>query len=164
MKNLLKVLIMFMSVHPLCAQTVTTTIFSSDGGYSSSAQGSIAWTIGEPISETYVSGAHITTMGFHQQEIELATLLQEQSSGQEILVYPNPVKENLQINFKGISAGAYTLVMVDALGKLIFESETSVSENEERFQIRLNEIAAGDYFLSVKGKNFDKTVKINKIN
>jgi len=166
MKKILYSLTYFMCVGFLPAQTVTPVVISSDGGFSTNAQGSIAWTIGEPVSETYVSpGSSITTMGFHQPElIELETMIREQSDNMAILIYPNPVNESLQISFKGIQHDTYALVLSDALGKLIYQSAAVVSENSNLFQIRLNEIAAGNYFLTVTGKNFNKTVKINKIN
>lgn len=167
MKKILHSFAYVMCLGFLQAQTVTPTVIGSDGGFSTSGQGSIAWTIGEPISETYVSsGNTITTMGFHQPEkvINLETMIREQSQSEALLVFPNPVRETLQVDFKGIPTGTYKMVLVDAIGKRIYESQAVVTENAKRFEIKLNEIAAGNYFLTLSGKDFEKTVKINKIN
>lgn len=146
------------------AQTVTPTVIASDGGSYVNAQGQIEWTIGEPVSETFTNANNSITNGFHQPGLDLATLIKEQRINQEILVYPNPVKENLEINFKGIKSGEYKLVMVDALGKLIYDTRISLSENVQNFHLKMNDVAAGNYFLSIEGANFNKTVKINKVN
>lgn len=164
MKKTLYSVIYVVSFSFMQAQTVTPTVISSDGGSYANSQGQIEWTIGEPVSETYITANNTITNGFHQPVLELVTLLNELSSNQEILVYPNPVKENLQINFKGIKTGDYKLVMVDALGKLIYNSQMSLSESSQNFHLKMTDVAAGNYFLSIEGSNFNKTVKINKIN
>ena len=145
------------------SQTVTPVVLSNQGGFSSLSGGSISWTIGEPVSESYVGATKITTMGFHQPELAILTLIAEQGEDKNILVYPNPVKDLLSVNFSGLKSGTYKLQLIDDLGKLIFTTETPISENNQTFQIKLTEIAAGNYFLKVENKDFSKTVKINKV-
>ena len=145
------------------SQTVTPVVLSNQGGYSSLSGGSVAWTIGEPVSETYTTATKITTMGFHQPELGMATLIAEQGNDQSILVYPNPVKDVLTINFSGLKSGNYKLELVDDLGKLIFKSEAAITENNQIYNLKVNEVAAGNYFLRVNNENFSKTVKINKV-
>lgn len=143
------------------AQTVTPVVVATDGGFYSGSQGSIAWTIGEPVSETYSSG-NITTMGFHQTELELATLLKEQENGGKFLVYPNPVLDLLKIDFSGIKGDDYHLEVTDALGKIILSTNVKLSEGIKFHQLSLAQFAAGTYFLIISGNEFNKTVKINK--
>lgn len=145
-------------------QTVTPTVLASDGGYSSSAQGSIAWTIGEPVVDTYVNGGNVTTMGFHQPEMELVTMIDDEQNTPGLLVYPNPVKEVLTINFAGMPMGNYSLQLNDALGKLIYQNAATITSETVRYSIKLNEIAEGVYFLNISAGDFVKTVKINKVN
>jgi len=145
------------------AQTVTPSVVASDGGSASSAQGSIAWTIGEPVSDTYTK-ANITTMGFHQPDLDLATMIREQSDEGAVLIYPNPVKDELSINFSGIENGTYVLEVTDALGKLIYQGKTAVIGASSGAIIKMSDIAAAAYFLNITGKDFKKTIKINKIN
>ncbi|MBL7930725.1 MAG: T9SS type A sorting domain-containing protein [Bacteroidia bacterium] len=145
------------------AQTVTPVVVAADGGFYSGSQGSVAWTIGEPVSETYSSG-NITTMGFQQTELELATLLEEQQNGGNFLVYPNPVADLLNIDFSGINRDDYNLKVTDVLGKIVLTSKVNLSEEINFHQISLAQFAAGTYFLIISGNNFNKTVKINKTN
>lgn len=145
-------------------QTVTPTVLASDGGYATSAQGSVAWTIGEPVVETYAGSSNITTMGFQQPVVDLTTLISEQDKNSAILVYPNPVKDELSISFAGLREGTYQLELHDALGKLIYQGNADISGTSVHYIIKMGEVAAGAYFLNVSAKDFTKTVKINKIN
>src|SRR4051812_35223028 len=109
------------------AQTVTPVVLSADGGYHLAQAGSIAWTMGEPVSETYIKTANITTMGFHQTEIELVNFVDEfGQDASEVLVFPNPVSNVLKVNFKGMEHGNYTLNITDAAGKQLMSSEAAV--------------------------------------
>ena len=145
------------------SQTVTPVVLSNQGGFSALSGGSVSWTIGEPVSETYTTATKITTMGFHQPELSIITLIAEQGADQNILVYPNPVKDVLTVNFSGLKAGTYNLELLDGIGKLIFKTETTISATSQTYQLKVNEVAAGNYFLKVDNANFSKTVKINKV-
>ena len=151
-------------VLPAFSQTVTPTVFSSNGGSFQGAQGSIAWTIGEPVSSTYVSAGNITTMGFQQPDIVLGTMLAEPGADKNLLVYPNPVKESVSVDFSGTEEGNYQLELFDALGKIIFMSNASISSANQKVSVNLNPYAAGEYFLVISNNNLNKTIKLNKVN
>jgi hypothetical protein len=147
------------------SQTVTPTVLSNNGGYVLSPAGSIEWTIGEPVSDTYIKPSNIATMGFHQPPLDLVTLINEQHAGSGgILVFPNPVRDLLKINFGGLPSGRYAVRMTDAIGKLILTSDADVSESSSSLELKVNEIAAGNYFLIISdNQKFNTTVKINKV-
>ncbi len=146
------------------AQTVAPTVFASDGGYSQNAAGSISWSIGEPVSETYNSASYKTTMGFHQPEIDIINMIAEQGNEASILVYPNPVNDELKINFSRMNEGDYSIEIIDAIGKLIYRTNTVVSGSSKTTILRLDEYASANYFVVISGKNFQKNIKITKTN
>lgn len=146
------------------AQTVTPVLVSNDGGYSSLSNGSISWSIGEPISETYNGPNQILTMGFHQPELNVSTLIKEQGNGSEILVFPNPVRDELTLNLSGLRSGKYEVSLNDVSGKLIYQTECNIEENASTFKLKMLEMAAGNYFIRVNNSNYNKTVKITKVN
>jgi hypothetical protein len=164
MKITLQLISVFLSITYVNAQTVSPTVIATDGGYSQTVNGSIAWTIGEPVSETYVTTANITTMGFMQPELVMATLVNEEKKSNGIIVFPNPVKDDLKINFSGIENGLYSLELRDVLGKLIYQKEENITADYNHVNIKLTELTVANYFLIVKNKNFNTTIKINKIN
>jgi hypothetical protein len=145
------------------SQTVTPTVLSNNGDYSSSASGSIAWTIGEPVSDTYVKSTNITTNGFHQPNLDLVAMVHEQGVDKDMLVYPNPVRDEIKINFSGMPQTTYALVLNDPLGRLIYSSQARVSDQQREFIVKMNEVAAGNYFLVITSADFVKTIKINKV-
>jgi len=146
------------------AQTVTPTVYSSNGGFASNANGSIAWTIGEPLSNMSTASNNILTQGFHQPQLELVNFVSEGIEGAgEVLVYPNPVKELLEISFKGMENGVYKIRLNDAAGKKIFDSEKNIDEHSGILQIKVDQVASGVYFLTVNREKFHTTIKINKV-
>jgi hypothetical protein len=164
MKQKLLICLAVFGAMAIRSQTVTPVLLSNQGGYSQFSSGSISWSIGEPVSESYTSGGRIHTMGFHQPELNIVSIIQEQGHDVTVLVFPNPVKETLTVNFSGMNPGDYKLEMFDNIGKLILKSDASVTGNSQSVQLKINEVAAGNYFLRVDGKDFSKTIKINKIN
>lgn len=148
----------------LGAQTVTPVILSNNGGATQTPGGGIEWTIGEPVTETYNSFTNISTMGFHQPMLDIKTMIAEQGSEPGgLLVYPNPVRDVLSISFAGMNEGRYTVRLCDALGKIILETGTEISATNHQLAIKVNEVAAGNYFLTISGREMNRTVKINKV-
>lgn len=148
----------------LRSQTVTPTVISNNGGFSSTAQGSIAWTIGEPVSETYSTSTNKTTMGFHQPELGIASLLKEQSNPLSVIVYPNPVSEVLKINLSEMPKKLYQLKLTDINGKTILEKEVNILLTGQDHELNLNNYAEGIYFLQISNDELNTTIKLNKIN
>lgn len=144
------------------AQTVTPTVYSNQGAYNAAAGGSISWTVGEPISETYTSANNKTTMGFHQPELGVATLIKEQGNAVEVLVFPNPVKDALTVSFKDLDNGIYKMELFDDLGKLIYKTETEIKYDSKQVSVNMSLYAAGNYYLRVANSNLNKTVKVTK--
>jgi hypothetical protein len=164
MKKQILIFLALAGVYTCSSQTVTPVLLSNDGDYTTLVNGSISWSIGEPVSETYSGPNNILTMGFHQPELAIHVLIQEQGMDSQILVYPNPVKEMLNVNMSGLATGNYKFEMTDALGKILFTKEMDITESNHSFELRVNEVAAGNYFLRVNGKNLSKSVKITKVN
>lgn len=65
MKNLFLLLLSFMSWN-LYAQTLSPTVISSAGGYSTGTTVTLSWTLGELATETLSNGSIILTQGFQQ--------------------------------------------------------------------------------------------------
>jgi hypothetical protein len=164
MKKLIITTLVLAGIYTCKSQTVTPVLLSNDGDYTTLVNGSISWSIGEPVSETYTGPLNILTMGFHQPELAIQVLIQEQGADAQILVFPNPVKEMLNVNMSGLAEGNYKFEMTDAIGKILFTKEAEITQSNHSFELRVNEVAAGNYFLRVNGKNLSKSVKITKVN
>ena len=66
MKKLLLLLTAIIAFEYSNAQSLTPTVVASQGNYFSSPAISVAWTLGEVMSETYSSSNYFLTQGFHQ--------------------------------------------------------------------------------------------------
>jgi hypothetical protein len=90
-------------------------------------------------------------------------IVHEQGVDKDMLVYPNPVRDEIKINFSGMPQTTYALVLNDPLGRLIYSSQARVSDQQREFIVKMNEVAAGNYFLVITSADFVKTIKINKV-
>lgn len=71
MKKLLLLLLFIGFFLPRCcnAQSLAPAVVASQGDYFLSPTASVAWTIGEVMSETYSATNHFLTQGFHQPNL-----------------------------------------------------------------------------------------------
>jgi len=81
---------------------------------------------------------------------------------QSISIYPNPVKELLQINLELEKAGIYYLEIIDTNGKVLLENNYNLQTKEEViFNTAL--FPAGIYFIKIKNENGQLVRKFVKI-
>jgi hypothetical protein len=74
------------------------------------------------------------------------------------VVYPNPSKGILNIKFKGKSE-IHDISIYDLSGRLVFRSLNNSVNNEKVATYHLENLAKGEYVITIKSKNVDKTVK-----
>ncbi len=79
------------------AQQVVTTA----GGYITNNSVQVNWTIGEPITETAISNKVIVSAGFNQLELTVSTSVENIESKIEVLVFPNPTTQYVNIKYDG---------------------------------------------------------------
>lgn len=148
-------------------------VISSAGGYSVAGTGvnkiSISWTLGETIVSTYeYHGADpskdITlTQGFQQPDtiVKIVTELENIDILVNVLVYPNPASENVNIQFEAPVDGLVVMVFLDSQGKLLQRDLIEPGMVEK--QINMQDLPSGIYYLRLtKGKlvNVYKVVKL----
>lgn len=84
-----------------------------------------------------------------------ATNVNEFNNKTEIKIYPNPATNTLQISDENNAFQNATIQIKNYLGQVIFTTPFTS-------QINLQNLTAGIYFLTVKDKDYEKTVKIIK--
>jgi hypothetical protein len=75
----------------------------------------------------------------------------------ELLVYPNPATETLNISFSDDYQGQVSLKLTDVSGREIWSSVVSKDNTIYQTTVNLSDMASGTYILEVNGK--DKTVR-----
>lgn len=148
-----------LSILCLSASVHAQEVISSQGESYTNSEGSIDFTIGEPITYTASDGTNDLTQGFHQTNWNFVSL--ENLDAQiDVSVYPNPVTFNLIIetdNFQGL-----TYRLLDYQGRLVFQGEL----NEIKTCLDATDLTTGTYILgiSTNDKTPIKNFTLQKLN
>jgi len=143
MNYLLRVsILMFFSI----ARSFSQEVVASDGEYFNGSQGSLSWTIGEAITETFVGGSGILTQGFQQRQDFLG--LNVPPSSTQIHVFPNPFMDDLQLEMDGATQFIHVQIF-DLRGRLVFKNTYSPANGALLVQLQLSSLLPGTYQLHV---------------
>jgi hypothetical protein len=113
-----KLLLLFVTVTAFSyarSQSLQPFVVAAQGDYFTSAGGSISWTLGEIMGETYTTAGNMLTQGF-QQPPAVATGIYELQQDVAVSLFPNPFNSVLTISSE---AGKGELRVYNMLGKLI---------------------------------------------
>lgn len=125
------------------------------------SSGSVSFTIGEPIIETFSSSNLQLTQGY-QQGVIFTAAINEFNDDLVISAYPNPTFSELNMELNNWANDcAYTLI--DESGRIIFEGNLSPSSKNT---LHLQQLASGFYYLNINDQLSNKkaVVTIQKIN
>jgi Secretion system C-terminal sorting domain len=131
------------------------------GGNASGSGGSVSYTIGQIVYMTNIGTNGSVTQGIQQPyEILVITGIPEAKDITiEILVYPNPVTDNLKLEIKNYEIQNLRYKLYDNNGKLLQENKIEGNETN----IIMNNLIPAIYFLKVTdNKKIVKTFKIIK--
>lgn len=147
------------------AQSFSPDVIASAGNYSASASNSMAWTLGETVTETNASANNFFTQGFHQPWSTVTAVPLNGQGEVNIQVYPNPAIDFVTIEFKNFLSGNYSITMSDMLGQNVVNSVFPVRlENPVRFDLPIHNLSAGVYILAISSpeNNVNKKFRISK--
>jgi hypothetical protein len=130
-------------------------VISSSGKSFGNSTGSISYTLGEIMNNTFISPDFILTQGFQQSKFFIVDNRPERQLGIEILVYPNPVKEFVILKIEHYQEFSY--VLYDMTGRVIEKNIVISTETE----INFNDLEPSLYVLKVFRSEED--VRIFKI-
>lgn len=85
------------------------------------------------------------------------SITQTKSSQSEILIYPNPVIDYLNLKIEGINAETISFQIYDVAGKLIMQHNSVCTNN--LYQIKVKQLQKGNYFIqgyTAKGEAIGK--------
>ena len=143
----------------LSAQQVTPVVINAAGRSGSSANIFIDWTIGEmPLIATYSGPGLSVTNGFLQAGSGfLPTSLRDLPSltSSEIKIFPNPVSDEMQVQFQLNNAGKIQIILFDISGKKLIDRQWIYSGGSQVHRVNLKKYPQGSYqlFLYYKPAN-----------
>ena len=165
MKKLSFVSICFLflfAIENVNAQSITPDVIGSAGTFATSTSGSMSWTIGEVMTETYSSSGNFFTQGFQQPDTSFSIGIAQPVSP-NFSVYPNPVIDHLVIDFSSAS-GNYKMEIFDMQGQLL--SSSIVTANQTQLNVSFVGFDNGIYLLNITNtetntKNSYRIIKAN---
>ena len=149
MKFIISISLFILISSSITAQSASPDVIGSAGDHFASASGSISWTIGEPVSDTYLGSSYIITKGFHQPAIFPQVSVVEHENDINMLVYPNPVSDELMISFKGMKQGNYNIDLFDAAGRMLLHSEENIKLDHFQKSIVMDGFSGGLYVVKI---------------
>lgn len=158
MKKHLLTIAAFAFMGALKAQSLVPQVVSSSGGSGQNAQGSLDWTIGEPVTATVSDGSSTLTQGFQQPTLLIATSINENNLSANLLVYPNPTADYVILKFDAAMEQQYNFKIFDMAGKLINQGKATPTNPKISFE----GLASGQYNVSIISAN-SKTQNISII-
>ena len=134
------------------------TVIGTQGNSSSNSACSLDYTIGEVVIAFGSDSSSILTQGFHQPVFEITTV-ETIEVNFDVVIYPNPAVDQLNLRFKEINRGDQ-FQLYDALGKQLVQ-ELIV---DYQMYIPFSNYSTGIYFLSIisSENKLIKTFKIQK--
>jgi len=95
--------------------------------------------------------------------IEDPTAVQNTTSFTGLSVYPNPTEGVATVIVSGAPESVVTADVYDVGGRLVSSTQNNVAGSSTQFQIDLNGLASGVYFLKVRSGEMEETVRLTKL-
>lgn len=78
----------------------------------------------------------------------------------EVMVYPNPTQGQLNIRFVTEQAGEVTVRMMDAVGRLVWNTVAAAQEGQNDMAMDVSHIATGVYLVQVNVNGMNQTIRV----
>lgn len=134
------------------SQTANPELVTSSGDSFSNTTYQLDWSIGEGITATHSSGAHILTQGFHQGRYEITSIDDFTDIGINITAFPNPTTDYVSVKLQKLSASEMSesiLILTNLNGKVLLQDKITKTEKQLDFSV----FSPGIYFLTLKQEN-----------
>ena len=135
------------------AQQIERQVIATAGGYDSTANLSVSWTIGEPFTQTLTGDSITITQGFQQPSIIISEISKELLQSIQVSAYPNPTSDKLNIIIDG-AAERYIITLCDINGKKLNVIQTESTLNP--ISLDMTPYADGSYILTITQQSSGK--------
>lgn len=165
-RKILLCLILTTGMNVLLAQSLSPTVISTAGHFSSAGGYSLSGTIGElAITTLDPGGSYILTQGFQQPfDIGVTPGFEDLGLDWSVNAYPNPVSDFLNIRFNIENPADFTIELLDITGKKIWIRNLPGLTPKEVISVNLSGYTEGVYLLRITtpDQRLQKVYKIQK--
>jgi hypothetical protein len=162
MKQCFLMLYFFCVVFISFAQTMNQNLVSPSGNFYQNLTNNMSFSIGETIIDTYKNNNNTITSGFHQSYFIISTIENNFSDKPFLFIYPNPVKDHLNIKFIQTQTDYdYNIDVYNMQGKKL----QTIINYADFIQINLHQYAVSNYIIIIKNNLTQESIsyKVQKI-
>lgn len=132
-------------------------VVSSAGNYYEHEHGSISWTLGETVIETFETSNLTLTQGFQQPVLSVSTLIEEPGLDFQITAFPNPTRGYVNISTNFLHSEEMIYQVYDMQWRFISSNRLEGKHT----MVSFSDLHPGTYFIRIISA--DKPVKVLKI-
>jgi hypothetical protein len=139
---------------PAIAQTLSHHVVSPAGDVDRNDRIELAWTIGEIAVSGRTQLTESITEGFHQPIIRIEPIdvdYPNQTTAQDIAVYPNPANHALHVRFDKPTTGNWQFTLTTADGAQVSQHKHVTGSTDATLDVSL--LPAGMYFLLLRNED-----------
>lgn len=167
-KNLIFIsMFSLMSIFSIQAQTLTPTVISSAGGFYSSSNAMLSFTVAEmTMVQTFSVTNNILTQGFQQPEDFVVGIIEPVKNSGEFTTYPNPTSGLFTLSFLGIANGSCDIKLYNLVGQIMLTKNISQNAGLNSVDFDISNMSQGIYLLELSTVDLKgiKQINYHKIN
>jgi hypothetical protein len=151
----------------LRAQTLSPSVISSSGGFYTSANAMLSFTVAEmTMVQTFTSGGNILTQGFQQPEDLAVSVPETPVLSGDIVIYPNPTNGQFTLSYTSYSSGENVIKMYNLVGQVVLTQSVLQSSGSNTVSFDISSFSQGIYMLELSTVNTkgEKNTTYSKIN
>jgi hypothetical protein len=148
-------------------QTLSPTVISSTGGFYTSSNAMLSFTLAEmTMVQTFMSAGSILTQGFQQPEDFTVGITENTTIMGDILIYPNPTNGIITLSYITNRSGENVIKLYNIVGQVMLTKVVSQSAGANTVTIDLGTLSQGIYILELNiiNVNGEKQTNYSKIN
>ena len=149
-------ILFFLNTNPCLAQSMSPGTVNVSGESAAIGNYRFEWSLGESAAITTMENSNLlVTNGFLQFNVQNQPEVNLVKSflSDEIKVYPNPVKNILEINILHANKGKHQIELLDASGVKVKEIQLDYNGMGALENWNLSGLPAGQYFLNIRQTN-----------
>ncbi len=120
-------------------------LVSSSGNNYTNSKGTIHYSVGELMVETFINSSNYVTQGFHQSKLTVTSISELNNDEVSISVYPNPTSDNLKLIVNSVNLDNNRFELYDISGSKILHGKIRNAETI----LKLSNLKSSIYILKI---------------
>jgi endoglucanase len=119
-----------------------------------------SWTVTEP--GIYTNATYVRMLSKFASNATLGVDDNEFLASKNIILYPSPTTNEVNISFAGVDENDFSLAVIDLSGKVLSTRKINLLANNRVESIDISNLSAGIYLFKIQGNDFSITKRVVK--